>query len=111
LTGRDGCSYKDLIRRRMAQCLPGPKPTAIISTVDFRHLEHILRSLDSVSTLEVEDFDALLKKADLTNYELHMLETIAQALAKTSERNNGWHCGFGDLVRRIKMRQREKEAA
>ena len=77
----------------------------------FDYLQSIVRTRSSLSLLELEELTERLVRVDLSFTDLVALENLVRSRVAASERVQGWHAGFGDLLRQITSLRLAKEAA
>ncbi len=70
-----------------------------------------LRSRSSLSLLELDALKEVLKKAAPDYSELVQLETLVRGRIALSERQQGWHAGFGDFLKYVLSLRMQREVA
>ena len=99
---------EDIFRdRRNISAAPSGRP----QSTSAEYLLNIMRMRSSLTLLELENVKDIIEGADLSFPEVVQLEAVVRSRAAACERTQGWHAGFGDLLRYLVELRMEKEAA
>jgi len=78
---------------------------------NLEYLQSVIRTRASLSLIELENLFEAIGRMQLSFGEVVILESLVRSRAAASERTQGWHAGFGDLLKHLTALRLAKEAA